>query len=360
MNVGNKTRILRLAASVFIFLIFPVTIFMVGTPPSHADSAGYFYDDLGRLTRVVKGTSSVIYTYDELGNVVSVTNSTTSIASPVISAISPNVLLVGSKMSVTITGQNLLTTESVTSNGGLVTIENVTVTDTQITADMTAHSAGTDIIKVTTIYGTPNTAETGVTLSSSRLTFSPSQLALMPGGSGTVTASISPQLTVPLTINLDSTNPSVATVPQSITIPVNGSADFTVNAVQTGVATVGSGAPGTVVFVTSPFTGDVNGLVTPFISVSIDAAGGTSTSVAHPVSVAMDAPSGTSSSAASPVSVSIDAPSGTSSSVATEVSVAIDASSGASTSAAIPVSVTIDASADGATTTANPVSVKTQ
>ncbi|MRS04384.1 hypothetical protein EG832_14385 [bacterium] len=131
MAIGNKTRILRIAASVFTFLIIPVFIFLVGIPPSHADSTDYFYDDLCRLTRVIKGTSGVIYTYNELGNVVSVTNSTTSNASPVISAISPNVLLVGSKMSVTITGQNLLTTETVTSNGGLVTIENVQVTDSK-------------------------------------------------------------------------------------------------------------------------------------------------------------------------------------------------------------------------------------
>ena len=108
--------------------------FAINTPSL---SSEYFYDDLGRLARVVQGTTGVIYNYDELGNLISTTSATTSGGSPVLTAINPNVLFVGSRMLVTITGQNLLTTETVTANGGHIYITDVVVTDTRITAEMT-------------------------------------------------------------------------------------------------------------------------------------------------------------------------------------------------------------------------------
>jgi YD repeat-containing protein len=132
------------------------------TPQAFADSAAYFYDDLGRLTRVVKGTQGAIYRYDSRGNLLSVTSASTANASPVINSITPNVLFVGSELPVTISGQNFLTTESVMAVGGLVAIKNISATDTEITADMTALSAGVDAIMVTTDYGSPKTAEVSV------------------------------------------------------------------------------------------------------------------------------------------------------------------------------------------------------
>lgn len=244
------------AAVVFISLFISIII------PSLAlgDSAQYFYDDTGRLTRVVKGTAGTIYSYDELGNLISVTSSTTSTSSPVLASISPNVLFIGSKMLVAITGQNLLTTESVTANSGLVAVDDVViVSDTQIIAEMTPLSSGTETIKVTTRNGSPNYATIGVTLSSSQLTFIPGQLAISPGTSGTISAGIFPPLANPLTINLSSSAPSIATVPQSVTIPVSGNATFTVNAIKEGKVTVSSGDTKTVVFVKSytPTPGEV-------------------------------------------------------------------------------------------------------
>ncbi len=302
-------------------LVVLAAVLMLGVPCASGDSADYFYDDLGRLVRVVKGTSGVIYKYDELGNLISTTSATTTGGAPTLSAINPNVLFVGSKMLVTITGQNLLTTDSVTANGGLVAIKNVSVADTQITAEMTALSAGSDTIKVTTRSG--STATIGVTLSSSKLTISPGQLALAPGTSGTFTATISPALGAPLTINLNSNAPSVVTPPQTVVIPAGGTASFTVNALQTGVATIDAGDPRAVVFVTAPFSGDVSGLKSGNVSVLIDAPSGTSPSTARPVSVYVDAPSGTSPSSAQPISVYVDAPSGASPAVAGAVSVKI-------------------------------------
>jgi len=49
MYQGNKTRILLLAISIFTLFITPITIFVVSPPPAHADTAEYFYDDLGSV-----------------------------------------------------------------------------------------------------------------------------------------------------------------------------------------------------------------------------------------------------------------------------------------------------------------------
>lgn len=344
MNAKKSTppsRTVNFAASIILLIFF---LILQGSS-AFGDSASYFYDDMGRLSRVVKGTSGIIYKYDELGNLLSVTSATTANASPVITSINPSVLFVGSKALVTIVGQNLLTTDSVTSVNGLCAIGNLFVTDTLIIAEVTALAAGADTIRVTTLNGTPNSATVSVTLSSSKLTLTPGQLAIAPGGTGSITAAISPPLAVPVTINFSSSNPSVATVPQSVTIPVSGSASFAVNALQLGISTIDAGDPRTIVFVANPFVWDVG-----------ESVHGRSSNV----SVMIDAPAGTSPTAAAPVSVYMDAPSGTSASTATPVSVYMDAAAGTSPSTAVPVSVYVDAPAGDSPTTASGVSVKIQ
>ena len=312
-----------LSVNAAVFLISALICLLIPSLSS-GDSAQYFYDDNGRLSRVVKGTEGIIYSYDEAGNLVSATNTTTSALSPVVTGINPNVLFIGSTMLVTITGENLLTTDSVTAVGDLVSISKIVlVTDTQIVAEMTALSSGSETIKVSTRNGTPNYATIGVTLSSSNLSFTPSQLSLTAGSTGTITATISPPLSSPLTISLASSSPIVASVPQAVTIPTGGSANIIVTALQNGVTVVNTGGTRTVVFVTSPFSGDVSGLSSRSISVYIDAPPGTSATSAMPVSVYLDAPSGDSATTASPISVYVDAPPGDSPTVAGGVSVKI-------------------------------------
>ena len=291
---------------------------------THLYASDYFYDDLGRLVRVVQGTSGVAYTYDELGNLIATTSVTTSSSSPIITAINPNMLFVGSKMLVIVIGQNLFTTESITTDNGLISITGTTVSDSQITAEMTALSAGTETIKVTTRSGATSTIN--VMLTSSTLTFTPGQLALTPGSSGSVTATISPPINSPLTITINNNAPSIATTPQSVTIPVSGSASFTVDAVQLGVATLDAGDPRAVVFVANPFIGDVGDTVLGIganVSVMIDSSLGTSPIGSNSVSVAVDTPYGTAVEAAAPVSVIFDTPSGNSTTVSGGVSVEI-------------------------------------
>jgi len=299
-----------------------VVVFVVAADV-HAGTSSYFYDDVGRLTRVIQGSSGVIYDYDEVGNLNSTTSTTISGGVPIITAIAPNVLFLGSKMLVRITGQNLLSAESVTCSGRKVSIIVKETTDTQLTTEMTALSAGEETIMVTTRSGA--VATTGVKLTSSKFSLTPGQLALAPGTTGSLTATISPAISVPVTINIHSNAPLVATIPPSVTIPSTGKASFIVTALQPGVATIDAGAPNAVVLVAKPFIGDVGDKVltrSTNISVMIDSIPGTSPTTASQVSVAVDSPYGAVPIALLPVSVIID-PLGASVSVSRGVSVKI-------------------------------------
>lgn len=271
--------------------------FIVNTSPPSATSVNYFYDNIGRLTRAVTDTAGSEYQYDDLGNLVSVSDYTTTNGSPVITSINPVALFMGAPIQVTITGQNLLATDSLTSENGYVQISNVTISDTQITAQMTPLSIGVDTIRVTSRNGTPNTA--GIAFPVSTLVLSPGQVVLLPGGSQNVTANIVPPITIPLTINLTNDAPSIASVPPSITIPAGGSTNYTVQALQFGVATIGAMNQQDVVFVSQPFTGNVNGLSSRPVSVYLIPP---SQPAAQPVSVYLTPPS---QAVAQPVSVII-------------------------------------------------------
>jgi len=316
--------------------------FTTNTSSPSSSSVNYFYDDLGRLTRVIAGTAGAIYQYDELGNLVSVTTSTTTNGSPVITGINPNILFIGSPQLITITGQNLLATDTVTSDNGLTAINNITISDTQITAEVTPLSIGIDTIRVTSRNGTPNTA--GMTIPVSTLVLSPGQLAIMPGTSGIIAAIVSPPPSTSMTINLNNSDPSIASIPQSVTIPVSGSADIAVDALQLGNTTISCGEKRAVVFVANPYVWDVGDTVLGSggnVSVVIDSLPGTSPISVNPVSIIIDAPAGTSPATSNPVSVIINASAGTSPSTSNPVSVIIDAPPGTSPTVSGGVSVKI-------------------
>jgi hypothetical protein len=306
------------------------------------DTATYYYDDLGRLSRVVKGTQGTIYRYDELGNLLSVSSATTVGAPPVISTINPNVLFVGSTLYVRIVGQNLLTTESVIADNPALNIRNISATDTEISAEMTASAGGSATITVTNAYGSTTI---GVSLTGSKLTLSPGQLAIVPNTSGILSASIDPPLAVPLTINLVSSNAAVASVPQTATIPAGSSAEITVNGLLEGATAISAGETRSVVFVSPPFAGDVSGLAGGRVSVYIeDTANEPATGQANPVSVNVDSPvTALSTGTSAPVSVVVEAPAfSQSTSTSTSVSVYLeDTADDLSTTPSFPVSVQI-------------------
>ncbi len=275
-----------------------------------ADEVSYFYDDTGRLLRVVKGAEGLSYQYDEVGNLLSINRATIGTSPPVLNSVSPDVLFIGSTTAVTITGQNLFTTKTVISDNSSVIIKTRNITDTEIRAEMTVSPdalAGAIVnITATTLYGSANIS---ATLTSSILSFYPGQIAIAPGNTGSVTASISPPAGQNITITLTNSNPDIASVPAIVTIPSGGITTFNVTAVKDGVTTITSGGSGstTVVFVEDPFTTLPGETVTNMagpVSVYIDTpTTANATTPALPVSVYIDSPSENSCTASLPVSV---------------------------------------------------------
>jgi hypothetical protein len=311
----------------------------------------------GRLTRAVKSTEGIIYQYDEVGNLLSVIREATTASPPVLQAVNPDVLFIGSTNTVLITGLNLITTKEVKSANPSLGIKILTVTDKSIKAEIAVSSAaspGTATITVTTSYGSANIA---VTLSSSNLTFSPGQITLTPGGIGNITASIFPSIGRDVTIAINNSDSTIISVPQSLIIPSHGVATFTVNAIKTGSTFVKSGSSATFVLVKNPETiADFISRAGP-VSVYIESPMGNSTTSARPVSVYVDQPMGNSTTSARPVSVYVDQPLGNSTTSARPVSVYVDQPMGNSTTSARPVSVYVDQPMGNSTTSALPVSV---
>jgi len=313
-----------------LILFFLCTSFLIPSL-AFADSAIYFYDDVGRLTRVLKGTEGLVYQYDAVGNLLAINKGTVGTGAPVITNISPNVLFIGSTTLVTIQGQNLFSTKSVTcdncpSNCSF-NIKILDVTDTQIKAEITVPSEcplGNVNIKVTTAFGSQAIQ---VTLTLSKLSFTPGQLALTAGESGTITANIFPSVDHAVNLPINNNGPSVVSVPQSVTIPASGSATFAVNALQEGSAVIGSGSATTVVF--------VNTFNLP--------PGESMTQRAGPVSVYIQTPTSPNTTTSSlSVSVCIETPSSASTTTSSlPVSVYVEQPVGDRTVVALPVSTCI-------------------
>ncbi len=128
-----------------------------------ADEVNYLYDDTGRVVRVLKGTERLLYQYDEVGNLLSISEetSTPQALPPVLQGIDPDIFLIGSNYYVTLTGQNLLTTTSITSDNPNITIKNIAAIDTKIHALLNVASSafpGQANITVTTSYGSASIA----------------------------------------------------------------------------------------------------------------------------------------------------------------------------------------------------------
>jgi hypothetical protein len=344
-------------------LIVPCLVF--------ADAAIYFYDDVGQLVKVATGTVGLVYQYDEVGNLLSITKGTIGTGSPILNSITPNVLFIGSTTLVSIQGQKLFTTRNVTSDSPFLSIKILNITETEIRTEITVSSdaypyADTDVnINVTTGY---DSASIKARLIASELAFSPELLILTPGSSDTMLASIWPSIGKDVTIILNNSNPSVASVPQSVTIPSSGTTSFNVTALNTGVSYIDAGTPEAVVYVTTDTFPSLPGkeiiAMTDPVSVYIEKPSSSNTTIASlPVSVYIETPSSTNTTASSlPVSVYIETQSSASTTASSApVSVYIETPSSVNTTAfSSPVSVKIEGStpSQGNTTvTTSPVSV---
>jgi hypothetical protein len=317
---------------------------------------------------VVKGTSGTIYSYDELGNLLSVGSGSTLAAPPIIDTINPDVLFIGSKLFVKIEGQNFLSTESVITDNSALIIKDVFITDSAITAELSVATSGVPGPATITVNNSYGSAGIGITISDSVLRLSPGQLAIVPGATGNLTASIDPPLFGPLTLTLKSSNPAIVSVPETVTIPATGTETVHVYGNQEGTAVISAGDSRSVVFVSAPFSGEVSGLTGGRVSAYIeDSADEPTTGKANPVSVLLYASaSSPTTDTSAPVSVVVDSESASVSAPTTDTSAPVSVFVNASASAAAiemaaPVSVVIDTPSEAPSISMSlPVSVEIQ
>jgi hypothetical protein len=247
---------------------------------------------------------------------------------PVIGSVVPNVLFVGATTDIVITGKSLYSTKSISSPNPYLLIRVHAVTETTISASITVSvgaAPGQGTLYIETLYGT---TPADVALSGSQVEFVPDALSLVMGGSGTIDVRISPAVGTPLTLWLTNSNPSVISIPSSVTVPGSGATSFEVKALAKGSAEVGSCSTSGSIYVVPVFSiaaGEAAWAASKPVSVFIDSQSMQRSTVASaPVSVSIN--SSTMQPAyitASPVSVSIDSAGGNSTVVSTSVSVQV-------------------------------------
>ena len=296
--------------------------------PGLSDEVGYIYDNTGQLIRAVKSTEAISYQYDANGNLVAAADGAASTGKPSIESVTPGVVFIGAMTDAVITGRSLYSTKNVISGNPKLSIKVNAVTDTQINISITVSPdaiPGASALTVETLYGT---APFSVSLSGSRLEFIPDALSLVMGGSGSVDVRIIPAESTPLTLWLTNSNPSVVSIPNSVTVPGVGIASFEIKALAQGSAEIGSCSASTSIYIVPAFSlaaGEAAWAASKPVSVFIDSQSmQRSDVVAPPVSVFIDSP--TSQPAyitALPVSVFIDSSAGNSTVVSTSVSVQI-------------------------------------
>lgn len=225
------------------------------------------------MIKVVSDSGEVaIYNYDEVGNLLSITTQTIKKLPPVLHTISPDVVFKKTfetiTLSVTITGENLFTTERVWADDSNIVMNFFTSTDNAITANITISSqASTEVtnINVETVYGSAS-----IPFIIAKVTFTPSNIIVIPGTTIEITAGITPALSRDINLSLNNETPDIISAPQSIVILAGGSTTFTVNALKEGVGVITSENAGVSIYVSTPFTGDAVAFVKP-VSVEVEA-----------------------------------------------------------------------------------------
>lgn len=238
--------------------------------PSRAAEVFYFYDDLGRINKVIAETGDVaIYSYDGVGNLLSISRQTINPAPPVITGINPDIVFTGITVSITITGNNLIGTTDVSIDAPGVSISGVTVTDTIITATLNISrdtATGSANIKVSTVFGT---ASIPITLM--KLTITPTIKTMLSGNIADFRLDLSANTPKNISISLSGDNPSIIQIPASMTIGAGqNTLTFTANALTEGTTVIkaANGAASASVYVTQPFTGGATS-VTSAVSVLV-------------------------------------------------------------------------------------------
>ncbi len=293
-----------------------------------SDEVNYLYDGAGQLTRVIKTTDAMSYRYDANGNLVGADDGTTSTGSPVIERVTPGTIFIGATTDVIVTGRSLYAVKSVKSADPMLGVRMNAITDTQISTAITVPAntvPGLRTLTVETLYGA---ASVTVSLSDSRVEFVPDAASIAIGGSGTVNVRITPAASMPLTLWLTNSNPSVVSIPNSVTVPEIGMASIVVRGLAKGSAKIGCCGASASIYAVPAFSlaaGEAAWAASKPVSVFIDSQSlQRSDIVSAPVSVFIgSATIQPASITAPPVSVSIDTAQGNSTVVSTSVSVQI-------------------------------------
>lgn len=144
-------------ASIFLAVLFywPLSV--------SADQAQYFYDELGRLGRVIDGQGNVAtYEYDAVGNLLSITRGGST--APVITSIAPNPLESGSPTLVTITGSGLLFGTVTTTHPDLLISPGAGNTETQLASTFTLPNPTLFGATTVTVTGPGGSVDTTLTV----------------------------------------------------------------------------------------------------------------------------------------------------------------------------------------------------
>ncbi len=370
-------------------------IWIIALPSlSISDSVDYLYDDSGRLVTVTDTTNNtrLLYHYDKVGNLLSIykeENVIPGTSAPVLDSIDPDIFLIGETYNVVITGQNLLTTSSITSDNPDVTVKFIAAIDTKIVAVLSiadTASTGQANITVTTSYDSAS-----ISINIYSVIMVPKGITSYPLKTESLSVSLAPSAPRDLDVGIYNSSPDVLDTQPVITIPAAGSAGFAVQALKPGAGIIRIGNAESAIYV----IGEKEDVITAKpVSVYINLLSGDASSISLPVSVRIEPPLGNitaalpvsvhisalssddasvvsqpvsvsvikaiisdASTSSLPVSIRIEAPEGTASLTSASVSVVIEAPSGASLEESLPVSVYIEPLSGNTTMSAPPVSV---
>lgn len=275
----------RLCFSLLIFLSFLI----LSTSLSIGDSIEYLYDDSGRLIKVTNPETNmrVLYQYDEVGNLISISSETSVAQSlpPTLEGIDPDILLIGTNNYVTITGHNLLTTNSVASDNPNIIIKDIAAINTRINATLSIASAATSGQSVLTV--TTSNGSTNIPVNLYGVNVTPPAISIFTTGSsnsGDVSASLIPSAPHDFRAAIKNNNPDIISLQPTVIMPGGGSANFTIHALKQGTGIIEIGNAQTPVYV---LEGGNISLMTSPVCVTIDTipAGLLIGSASNPVSV---------------------------------------------------------------------------
>jgi YD repeat-containing protein len=237
----------------------------------------YDYDPLGRLIRVINGSSQATdYVYDSAGNLLEV-RAGVAAAAPVVSGITPASIRRGETKPVTITGSGFVGA-SVSASDPSLNLNNLQVAPTQIKFDLAAAPSAATGAQTITIASAAGNATASITVAPllPKVNVDPAPLAIPPDNVlRQFTIRLSHVDAVDHTIALSASNTNITVSPASVTIPAGQlSVPANIKGVTAGQSTINlsSATLGNLVvpiFITAEFVG-ITTSIAPILGVVLE------------------------------------------------------------------------------------------